>query len=128
MGSLISTGSATPVGRTWVSGGSLMGALFESLVTHDLRVYAHAADARVFHMRTWNDQREVDVIIECEGRVIPVEVKLGSEVTRRDTRHLRWLRDRLGPGLIDAMVITTGRRSYRDEDGIVIVPAGLLGP
>ncbi len=127
-GSLLSPGSVLPAGRIGGSGGNLMGALFESLVTHDLRVYAHAADARVFHMRTWNDQREVDVIIEYEGRVIPVEVKLGREVARRDTRHLRWLRDRLGPGLIDAMVITTGRRSYRDEDGIAIVPAGLLGP
>ena len=79
-------------------------------------------------MRTWNDQREVDVIIEYEGGVLPTEVKLGAEVTRRDTRHLRWLRDRLGPGLIDAMVVTAGQEAYRDEDGIAIVPAGLLGP
>ena len=79
-------------------------------------------------MRTWNDQREVDIVIEYEGRVIPVEVKLGAEVTRRETRHLRWLRDRLGPGLIDAMVVTTGPRAYRNEDGIAIVPAALLGP
>ena len=108
--------------------GVLLGALFESLVTHDLRIYAQAADARVSHMRTWNDQREVDVIIEYEGGVLPTEVKLGAEVTRRDTRHLRWLRDRLGPGLIDAMVVTAGQEAYRDEDGIAIVPAGLLGP
>ncbi len=108
--------------------GVLLGALFESLVTHDLRIYAQAADARVSHMRTWNDQREVDVIIEYEGGVLPTEVKPGAEVTRRDTRHLRWLRDRLGPGLIDAMVVTAGQEAYRDEDGIAIVPAGLLGP
>ena len=106
---------------------TLLGALFESLVTHDLRVYAQAADARVSHMRTWNDQREVDVIIESGNGVLAVEVKLGSDVTRRDTRHLRWLRDRLGPGLIDAMVVTTGRRAYRDSEGIAIVPAGLVG-
>ena len=107
---------------------TLLGALFESLVTHDLRVYAQAVEARVFHMRTWKDQREVDLIIERGGGVIAVEVKLGTEVTRRDTRHLRWLRDRLGPGLIDAMVVTTGRRAYRTAGGIAVVPAGLLGP
>lgn len=106
---------------------TLLGALFESLVTHDLRVYAQAAEARVFHMRTWKDQREVDLIIERGGGVIAVKVKLGAEVTRRDTRHLRWLRDRLGPGLIDAMVVTTGRRAYRTAEGIAVVPAGLLG-
>lgn len=126
--SLTDGSAALPVGGTRGSGDALIGALFESLVTHDLRVYAQAGDARAFHMRTWNDQREVDVVIEAGGRVIPVEVKLGGEISRRDTRHLRWLRDRLGPGVIDAMVITAGRRSYRDEDGIAIVPAGLLGP
>ena len=124
---LLSGGSTASAGLTGASA-NLLGSLFESLVTHDLRVYAQAGDARVWHMRTWNDQREVDIVIEYEGRVIPVEVKLGTEVTRRETRHLRWLRDRLGPGLIDAMVVTTGPRAYRNEDGIAIVPAGLLGP
>lgn len=109
-------------------GSDFLGALFESLVTHDLRVYAQAADARVSHMRTWNDQREVDVIIEHEGGVLPVEVKIGAEVTRHDTRHLRWLRDRLGPGVIDALVVTTGAEAYRNRDGIAVVPAGMLGP
>ncbi len=107
---------------------NLLGAFFESLITHDMRVYAQAGDARVSHMRTWNDQREVDIIVEHEGRVLATEVKLGGEVTRRDTRHLLWLRDRLGPGLLDAMVVTTGRRAYRNDEGIAIVPAGLLGP
>lgn len=106
---------------------TLLGALFESLVTHDVRVYAQAADARVSHMRTWTDQQEVDLIVEHGSGVLAVEVKLGSEISRRDTRHLRWLRDRLGPGLIDAMVVNTGSRAYRDPDGIAIVPAGLLG-
>ena len=122
---LLSGSSVVPTGLAR-SPENILGALFESLVTHDLWVYAQANDARISHMRTWNDQREVDIIIEHEGRVISVEVKLGAEVTRRDTRHLLWLRDRLGPGLIDAMVVTTGRRAYRNEDGIAIVPAGLL--
>ena len=107
---------------------TLLGTLFESLVTHDLRVYAQAADARVFHMRTWEDQREVDAIIEQGNGVLAVEVKLGGEITRKDTRHLRWLRDRMGPRLIDSMVVTTGPRAYRNADGIAVVPAGLLGP
>ncbi len=122
---LLGSRVASPAGSHFGSV-TLLGALFESLVTHDLRVYAQANDARVSHMRTWSDQREVDIVIEHDGRVIPVEVKLGAEVTRRDTRHLLWLRDRLGPGLIDAMVVTTGRRAYRNEDGIAIIPAGLL--
>lgn len=106
----------------------LTGALFESMVIHDLRVYAQPANARVFHMRTWNDEREVDAIVEHKGRVLAVEVKLGAEVTGHDTRHLRWLRDRIGPGLIDAVVITSGKTAYRNDEGIAIIPAELLGP
>ena len=41
-----------------------------------------------------------------------------------DTRHLLWLRERLA----DAVVVTTGRHAYRDEDDIAVVPAALLGP
>ncbi len=44
------------------------------------------------------------------------------------TRHLRWLRDQLGPRVLDIMVVTTGQTAYRDGDGVAIVPAGLLGP
>ena len=106
----------------------MLGALFESMVVHDLRVYAQPADATVLHMRTWNDEREVDAIIEHRGRVLGVEVKLGADVTRRDTRHLRWLRDRIGPRLIDALVVTSGTEAYRDDDGIAVVPAASLGP
>ncbi|MYJ14195.1 MAG: ATP-binding protein, partial [Acidimicrobiia bacterium] len=40
------------------SHGGLFGALFESMVAHDLRVHAQASGTRVAHMRTWNDQRE----------------------------------------------------------------------
>lgn len=108
--------------------GGLLGALFESMVVHDLRVHAQAADARVSHMRTWNDQREIDIIVESDRGVLAVETKLGAEVTGHDTRHLRWLRDRLGPALLDAVVVTTGPEAYRNPDGIAVVPAALLAP
>ena len=43
--------------------------------------------------------------------------------------HLRWLRDRLGDDLLDAVVVTSGRYAYRrPEDGVAVVPAALLGP
>lgn len=127
---LLGGGWTLPVNRvaSMSADTGLMGALLESMVTHDLRVYAQSSDARVSHMRTWNDQREADVIVEHRGSVLAVEVKRGTDVTGRDTRHLRWLRDRLGPALIDAMVVTTGNQAYRDDDGIAVVPAALLGP
>lgn len=106
----------------------LAGQLFESLVARDLRVYAQPADARVHHMRTWNDDREVDLIVEHTDGIVAVEVKAAARVDPRDTRHLRWLADRLGPALLDAAVVYTGAEAYRDDDGIAVVPAALLGP
>jgi predicted AAA+ superfamily ATPase len=109
--------------------GSLLGALFESLVTLSVRVYAQAAEATVHHLRTRDGDHEVDLIVERDDqRVVAIEVKLAPMVTDADVAHLRWLRDRIGADLIDAIVITTGASAYRRADGIAVVPAALLGP
>jgi hypothetical protein len=47
--------------------GTLLGHLFESLVTPSVRVYAQAADARVRHLRLQGGRREIDLIIERAG-------------------------------------------------------------
>ena len=52
----------------------------------------------------------------------------GASPRPGDTHHLLWLRERLGERLADAVVVTTGRHAYRDEDDIAVVPAALLGP
>ena len=108
--------------------GLLLGALFESLVALNVRVYAQSAQARVSHLQTWNDSREIDLIIEKGRRMVAIEVKLAAAPRRDDTRHLRWLLDRLGVDVADAVLVTTGRHAYRDRDGIAVVPAALLGP
>lgn len=107
----------------------LLGALFESLVALSVRVYAQAGGARVSHLRTHGGGHEVDLIVERpDGGIVALEVKLTSTVDDRDVRHLRWLSERVGPRLIDAVVITTGREAYRRADGIGVVPASLVGP
>ncbi|ETJ02808.1 MAG: hypothetical protein Q605_AUC00934G0002, partial [Actinomyces urogenitalis DORA_12] len=63
-----------------------------------------------------------------DGRVVAIEVKTAAAPRPGDTRHLLWLRERLGDRLADAVVITTGRDAYRDTDSIAVVPASLLGP
>jgi hypothetical protein len=60
--------------------------------------------------------------------VLAVEVKLSETVDDTDVRHLVWLRDKLGGGLADAVVLTTGRYAYRRADGVAVVPLALLGP
>ena len=107
--------------------GSLLGAMFESLVALSVRVYAQANRARTSHLRTHGGGHEIDLIIERrDGRVVALEVKLSATVKDRDTQHLAWLADRLGDELLDAAVITTGKEAYRRRDGIGVIPAALL--
>ena len=109
--------------------GTLLGALFESLVTQSVRVYAQASEAAVGHLRTHRGDHEVDLIIERDdGRVIAVEVKLSTTPDADAARHLRWLSEQIGDELLDAIIITTGPEAYRRADGIAVVPAALLGP
>lgn len=109
--------------------GVLLGALFESLIALNIRVYAQAAEASVHHLRTQNGGHEIDFIVErADHRVVALEVKLSATVGDSDVRHLRWLQDQLGDDLLDAAVITTGPYAYRRSDGIAVIPAALLGP
>jgi len=109
--------------------GTLLGKLFESLVTLGVRVAAEAAGARVRHLRTTEGRREVDLIVVREDhRIVALEVKLSQSVGDEDVRHLRWLAEKVGSDLLDAVVVTTGGEAYRRADGIAVVPAGLLGP
>ncbi len=108
--------------------GTLLGALFESLVTLSVRVCSQANEAAVYHLRTRDGEREVDLIVERpDKRVVALEVKLTTTPDSSDLRHLHWLRDQLGDRLLDAAIITTGPQAYRRQDGIAVIPAVLLG-
>jgi uncharacterized protein len=109
--------------------GTLLGHLYESLVTLSLRVFAQAAEAEVRHLRLYSGTREVDLIIERpDQRIVAVEVKLGSALKDGDVDNLIWLREKIGHDLLDAVVINTGPHAYRRKDGIAVIPAALLGP
>lgn len=106
----------------------LLGQLFESLATLTVRAAAQACEASVGYLRTGDGAHEVDLIVErYDGAVVMVEVKLSSMVGDHDVRHLHWLGDQLGPRLVDKVVVTTGDRAYRRNDGVAVVPLALLG-
>lgn len=109
--------------------GTLLGALFESLVTQSVKVYAQAAEASVGHLRLRGGTHELDLIVDRgDGRVVAVEVKLSATVRTDAVKHLNWLQDTIGEDLLDRVLITTGTEAYRRADGVAVVPAGLLGP
>lgn len=118
-----------PIAVARRSGSALVGPLFESLVTQSVQVYAQAAQARVFHLRTREGRHEIDLVLERpDGAVVAIEIKLAATASDSDVTHLLWLRERLGDRLAAMVVLTTGRHAYRRPDGVAVVPAALLGP
>lgn len=109
--------------------GSIAGRLFEALIALSLQTYAAAADATVSYLRTRSGAHEVDFVVQRGQRLVAIEVKLAPSITDADVRHLVWLREQVGPSLREAIIVTTGPDAYRRKsDGVVVVPAALLGP
>ncbi|OZB80702.1 MAG: hypothetical protein B7X41_17570 [Microbacterium sp. 14-71-5] len=120
--------SPSPDGPLIARDGTLLGALFEGLVTLSVQVYAAAAGAHVSHLRTQRGEHEVDLVVtRDDGRMVALEVTLAPLPTDDDVRHLKWLKAQVGDDLLDAAVITTGLAAYRRPDGIAVIPATLLG-
>jgi hypothetical protein len=108
-----------------------LGLLFESLVVRDLRAYAEASDAAVFHYRE-NTGLEADAIVERrDGRWAGFEVKLGPGAIDEAAVKLRRLADRVDPerhGPPAALAVITGwGYAYRRPDGVDVIPIGTLG-
>lgn len=107
----------------------LLGALFESLITLSVRVYAQRWDAEVYFVRDKKGHHEIDLLIEGrDGGIVAFEVKLAQDICDADVAHLHWLRAKLGDRIAAVGILTTGEHAYRRRDGVAVIPAGLLGP
>ena len=105
------------------------GFLFESLVAHDLRIYAEAAGASCFHYREAEGRLEVDYILETrDGHWVGVEVKLGETDLDKAAASLTKLADRVSRPPRSLVIITATSLAYTRDDGIHVVPLGTLGP
>lgn len=109
------------------------GLLFESMCVRDLRVYAGALDARVYHYRDKTGLESDAVVVGQDGSWAPIEVKLGSQkAIDEGARHLLKLAERVdsksmgNPAFL--MVLTAGQAAYEREDGVLVAPLACLGP
>jgi hypothetical protein len=107
-----------------------LGFLFESLATRDIRVYATAADASVYHYRERAGELEVDLIVERrDGNWIGVEVKMGSALIDDAASALHLLASTRTVRPPAALVVVTATEyAYRRKDGVIVAPLALLGP
>lgn len=105
------------------------GYLFESLVVHDLRVYALAARASVYHYRELDGRLEVDCIIESrDGDWVGIEVKMGEHEVDKAADALLRLAARVARPPKALAVVTASSLAYTREDGVHVIPLGCLGP
>jgi predicted AAA+ superfamily ATPase len=106
------------------------GFLFESLCTRDIRIYAQANDADVFHYRD-KTGLEADLIIrQRNGKWAAIEIKLGNKQIEEAAQNLLALRAKIDEEKMgkDAflMIVTGGQYAYQRNDGIWVVPIGCL--
>ncbi len=105
------------------------GFLFESLVAHDLRIYAEAAGATCYHYREAEGRLEVDYILETwDGNWVGIEVKLGESELDKAADSLHRLAARIPRKPLALVVITATSLAHTREDGVHVIPLGVLGP
>jgi len=107
------------------------GFLFESLAVHDLRVYAQANDAKVFHYYD-SSGLEVDAIVQkYSGECCAFEIKLGigqiDEAAKNLLKFASVLGEQSKSKLISLNVITGTGISYKRNDGINVISLSSLG-
>ena len=107
------------------------GFLFESMVTHDLRVYAQANDAGVYHYRDASGLEIDSIIQKYNGDWCAFEIKLGTGQIEDAAMNLKKFVAQLDPKKTKAPVslnIITGTGiSYTRNDGINVISIGSLG-
>jgi len=107
------------------------GFLFESLATHELRVYAQANDAKVFHYRD-SSSLEVDAIVQkYSGEYAAFEIKLGTgqiDVAAANLTKFAAVIDTTKTQAPQSLNIITGTGiSYTRADGINVISLASLG-
>lgn len=108
------------------------GLLFETMCVRDLRVFAESLGGSVYHYRD-NTGLECDAVVHLRnGKYGLVEIKLGGEKAIGDgARSLLKLRSVIDTARMRdpsfMMVLTgVGQYAYRREDGVLVVPVGIL--
>ncbi len=105
--------------------GDLLGRMLDTFAMSQLRVEVALSPQRrrLHHLRTKEGRQEVDVVVElADGRVLALEFKASAAPSRRDARHLVWLRDQLGDRFVAGAVMHTGPDIFNLDDRIVAVP------
>lgn len=99
------------------------GVHLETLVFTDLRAWA-ALDARRPSLMYWRDEenREVDFVIERDGKLLAVEVKATTRPTYDDWKHLRHFISEYKKTATGGLLLHGGDETFQAAQGIIAAP------
>lgn len=108
------------------SKGAFTGALFETFIVSEIiKSYCHRGiEPPVFYFRT-KEKLEIDLLIEKNGRLLPVEIKFSSSVNNSDIKAINQLREidfSIGNGAVIAQV----PQPYPLSKNLVVVPPAAI--
>lgn len=108
---------------------TILGQIIESLVYQSLVVYAEINDAKLYTFRSNRGQHEIDFIIQKGMKLILFEVKTDNEAKDSYMKHLNWFEDEIAGDLeVTKVLLNTGPFAYtREQDGVHVIPIGMLG-
>jgi predicted AAA+ superfamily ATPase len=107
------------------------GFLFETLAVHELKVYAKANDAEIFHYQD-SYGLEIDAIVQKRnGDYAAFEIKLGVGHIEKAAEHLKKFEKNIDTSKMklprSLNIITGTGMSYRRSDGIHVISLAALG-
>lgn len=102
----------------------MLGSMFETWVVNEVlrQGITLAMPPQAYHWRTGGGA-EVDLLIERDGKLYPLEVKCKSNLTKHDARGLRAFRETYGNGsIMTGLIIYAGSDCYRVDEHTVALP------
>ena len=109
-----------------------LGLLFESLVLHDLGVYARAAGASLYHYHDMDDLEADAIVAKSDGSWVAIEIKLGAAQIDDASDNLARLESKMvsagnRPPAAKCVIIGFGAPAYVTDRGIQVIPVDTLG-
>jgi len=108
-----------------------LGFLFEALCERDLRIYADAFNASLYHYQDY-EGNEIDAVIALNnGDWVAFEIKLGSNQIDEAAQSLIKIRDRIiksggHPPKELCVICGISKAAYMRDDGVYVVPITAL--
>lgn len=108
--------------RTTVTGNE-----FESAIVAEIykQLKNGGASVNLYHFRT-HDGREVDLLLETEKGYIPIEIKMSTNITPTDARHLVDLDQILDKPIIHAFILSNDSMVKSINPQITAIPAAMF--